>query len=83
MHKGGHSEREDLDVQAEWSDTRGTVTFTPGGTCAITADGSVLTLRIEATAEESLRRIQDILTRDLDRFGRRDRLVVNWQDSQD
>jgi hypothetical protein len=83
MHKGGHSQREELDVNAEWSDAHGTVTFTPGGTCTLTADGTVLTLRIEATDEESLRRIQEILTRDLDRFGRRDRLVVDWQDLHD
>lgn len=39
----------------------------------------MLTLRIDATDEESLRRIQDVLARDLIRFGRRDRLVVEWQ----
>jgi len=81
MHGGGHPDRENLAVHAEWLDTQGTVRFTPGGTCTLTADGTVLTLRIEAIGEESLRRIQEILTRDLDRFGRRDRLVVNWRDS--
>jgi hypothetical protein len=82
MHGGGHSEREVPDVHAEWSDTQGAVTFTPGGACALTANGTSLRLRIEATDEESLRRIQDILTKDLDRFGRRDGLVVNWLDAQ-
>jgi hypothetical protein len=82
MHSGDRAERQALDVHAECSDTRGAVTFTPWGTCVITADGTTLTLRIEATDEEKLRRIQEILVRDLDRFGRRDRLVVNWQDAQ-
>jgi hypothetical protein len=82
LHKGDHSDRDELNVHADWSATRGAVTFTPWGTCAIAADGRILTLRVEASDEENLGRIQDILTRDLDRFGRRDRLVVNWQDSQ-
>jgi len=79
---GAHPESEELDVHAEWSDAQGTVTFAPGGICALTADGTVLTLRIEATDDASLRRIQQILSRDLDRFGRREDLVVNWQDLQ-
>jgi hypothetical protein len=82
MHGGGHPEREKLDVHAEWSEARGSVTFAPWGSCAITADGRVLTLRVEAVDEASLGRIQDVLTKDLDRFGRRDGLVVNWQDSE-
>jgi hypothetical protein len=82
MHGGDHPQREELGVHAEWSETRGAVTFTPGGTCSLTADESALTLRIEATDEDSLQRIRDILTRDLDRFGRRDGLVVSWQDHQ-
>jgi hypothetical protein len=81
MHLGDHPDRQQPEVHAEWTDTQGSLTFTHGGTCAITADNNTLTLRIEATDEENLRRIQDILTRDLDRFGRRDRLVVDWHDS--
>ena len=38
-----------------------------------------LTLRAEATNEENLQRIQDLITRNLERFGRRDHLTVNWQ----
>jgi len=82
MHAGDPDARDAPDVRAEWSDTQGAITFTPWGTCALTARGAMLTLRVEATDVESLRRIQDILTRDLDRFGRRDRLAVTWQDPQ-
>jgi hypothetical protein len=77
---GGHPEQDELDVRAEWSGARGTVTFAPAGTCTLRADGTVLTLRIEATDPTGVRRIQEILSRDLDRFGRRDDLVVTWQD---
>lgn len=79
MHGGDQQSSHELDVHAEWSDARGALTFTPGGSCSLAAEGTVLTLRIDATDEESLRRIQDVLARDLIRFGRRDRLVVEWQ----
>ncbi len=48
------------------------------GTCTIAASADRLVLRVEAADEENLRRIQDVLTRDIDRFGRRERLTVNW-----
>jgi hypothetical protein len=71
--------RDEVQVHAEWSDTHGVVTFDPWGLCTIQAVANALTLRIEAADEESLLRIQDIVTRNLDRFGRRDRLTVEWQ----
>jgi hypothetical protein len=39
----------------------------------------MLTLRAEATDEESLQRIQDLVAGRLERIGRRDRLTVIWQ----
>jgi hypothetical protein len=69
----------DVQVHAEWSDTQGTVTFDPWGTCTVAATANRLTLRIEATDEADLRRIQDIVTRDLERFSERDSLVLNWR----
>ena len=80
MHGEGHRTPEDVEVHAEWSDTRGDLSFAPWGTCAVTVEGTSLSLRIEAVDGEALRRIQDIVSRDLDRFGRRDGLVVQWQD---
>ena len=79
MHAGGHPASDEGDVRAEWSDARGDLTFTPGGTCTVVAEGTSLTLRIDAVDEAALRRIEGILSRDLDRFGRRDGLVVDWQ----
>ena len=68
----------EVQVQAEWSETRGVVKFDPWGQCAIEAIADRLTLRVEATDEEDLQQIQDVLTRDLGRFGRRERLPVKW-----
>jgi hypothetical protein len=38
-----------------------------------------LRLRAEAADEESLRRIQDLITARLEKIGRRDQLTVRWQ----
>lgn len=71
----GHRE---VQVHAEWSETHGVVTFGPWGQCTVTATAATLILRVEATDEDNLERIQDIITRDFNRFGRRERLTVDW-----
>ena len=70
--------RREVQVHAERTDTQATVTFAPWGQCTITSEATTLTLRIQAADEENLHRIQDIITKDLERFGRRDNLTVNW-----
>ncbi|SRR6266566_2122412 len=62
----------------EWSDADGTLTFS-WGRCTMQAGPDTLTVRLDATNEEDLQRIQDLITRNLERFGRRDQLKVNWQ----
>ena len=62
----------------EWSDTHGIVSLS-WGQCTLEATSSTLTLRAEAADEENLRRIQDLITARLERFGQRDHLKVNWQ----
>jgi hypothetical protein len=42
-------------------------------------NGNLLTLRAEATDEEKLQLVQDIVSRDIERFGSRDHLTVSWQ----
>jgi hypothetical protein len=81
MHAGAtHAPaRPDVEVHADYTDTHGLITFTPLGRCTLTAAAASLTLRIDAADEQSLRTIQDILTRDLQRMGRRDDLTVTWQ----
>jgi hypothetical protein len=75
------NEEERGDVQlsiVESSDTHAVIDFAPWGRCTMRAEPNVLTLRVDATDEENLRRLQDVLTRNLTRFGRRDRLEVAW-----
>jgi hypothetical protein len=66
-------------VEADWSDTSGTIILTPWGRCTLTATAEALTLHVEATDTENLHRIQALLGWNLTRFGRRDQLTVAWQ----
>jgi hypothetical protein len=81
MHTSGRTGRSEVRVAADWSDTTGTVTFTPWGRCTLSADAGTLTLRIDAADQDGLTQIRDILTRDLQRFSTRDPLTVTWQRS--
>jgi len=75
-HVGGDAPPEVQHV--EWSDTYGIVRLSWGQwTMQTTPD--TLTLRAEATDEENLRRIQDLVAARLEIFGRRGQLKVNWQ----
>ena len=83
MHAGGGSPaHRDVQVHAEWSDTDGCIRFGPWGTCTITADAAGLLLRVEAADAAKLQLIQDVLTSDIRRFGRRDQLTVGWRSHQ-
>lgn len=84
-HQSGHGRGQgtaasEVQVSAECAATQGTITFAPWGSCEITAGPDALTLRVEAGDAQSLRRMQEVLTGDLERFGRRDGLSVTWQD---
>jgi hypothetical protein len=72
MHLQGRMARREVQVAADWSDTGGTVTFTPWGRCTLGADAGTLTLRIDAADQDGLTQIRDIITRDLQRFSNRD-----------
>ena len=78
-HRNEALSRGEVEVQAEWSDTHGTITFSPWGRCDIAATTTALVLQVEAADEEYVRRIQDIVTRDLDRFSGREKLAVDWR----
>jgi hypothetical protein len=71
--------RREVRVRAEWSETDGVVTFDPWGRCTIAADGGTLTLRVDAVDEDGLGQIQDVITRNFNRFGRREHLTVDWR----
>jgi hypothetical protein len=63
---------------AEWSETAGTVSLS-WGRWTMQAVPGALRLRAEAADEESLRRIQELITVRLEKIGRRDQLTVRWQ----
>lgn len=65
-------------AQVEWSDTEGHVAL-PWGRITLRATPGVLVLRVEAAAEDDLRRLQELVAGHVGRFGRRDGLQVNWQ----
>jgi hypothetical protein len=77
-HRPGTS-RPAMRASADWSDSHGVVTFTPGGSCTLDAHPTGLTVRIDADDEDSLRRIRDIVAADLERFSHRDPLTVEWR----
>ncbi|HEX6353120.1 DUF2218 domain-containing protein [Actinophytocola sp.] len=75
----GHARPDVLDV--DWSDTHGTLDLS-WGRCTMDANPTTLTVRVQAADEENLRRVQDLIAADLERFGRRDGLSVAWQQVQ-
>lgn len=79
MHPQGTASHRQVKVTAEWSDTEATVTFDPWGRCTLLADDDILVLRIEAAGDDGLRQIRDVMTRDFERFSRRNPLTVTWQ----
>jgi hypothetical protein len=50
------------------------------GTGTVRPEGDHLLLVAEAADEESLRHVEDVLARHLERFGARRELVVTWQE---
>jgi hypothetical protein len=65
----------------ECADTNGMISF-GWGQCTMHATAGTLTLRAEAADEESLQRVQGIIARDIERFGKRNQLTVTWQRTQ-
>jgi hypothetical protein len=62
----------------ECSGAEGTVSLNCGRWTMRALPG-LLAVRAEAADEQSLRRIQDLLTARLQKFGRREHLTVNWR----
>jgi hypothetical protein len=76
-HAGSPAARGDVAVHCEWTDRRGAVTFDPWGRCVLRAEPHALAVLIEAGTDDDLRRIQQIVTADLDRFSRHT-LTATW-----
>lgn len=77
-HGGGDAQPLPKVLHVEWSQTRGTVDF-GWAKCTMQASPGTLILRTEAADEDNLRRVQEIVAADIERFGTRDHLTVNWQ----
>jgi hypothetical protein len=77
LHGAAGEVRPDV-VEVEYADNQGTIRFS-WGDCALRSTSDLLTVRVDAGDEDQLSRLQDILTADLERFGRRDNLKVSWQ----
>jgi len=75
-HPGGA--RPPAKVQVERSDTLATLDF-GWGRCNVEASSDTLVLRAEAPDEDGLQRVQNIVAADIGRFGKRERLTVDWQ----
>src|SRR5262249_46673056 len=69
-------------LSAEWSETSGYLVLSLGR-CALRATDDMLTIRAETSTPEHLARIQELISRRLESFGRRERLTVTWQPAQD
>lgn len=67
---------------AEWSDTAGSLVLSLGR-CALRAEDGMLTIRAESSSAEDLAQIQQLITRRLEAFGRRERLTVTWHPAAD
>jgi hypothetical protein len=53
------------------------------GTALISSEEATLVMLAESATEAGLAEVQDVLARHLIRFGQRQALSVQWQDSQD
>ena len=67
-----------VDLRVESTEGHLTIIFEPWGRTTLHACDSTLRLHAEAGDQHDLDCIQDILTRDIERFGRRDQLTVTW-----
>jgi len=77
-HDSGDGQPPPRVQHVEWTETDGVVSF-GWGQCTLRATPHALTLRAEAASEENLRRVQDIIASDIERFGKREDLQVIWQ----
>jgi hypothetical protein len=68
-------------VEVTFDDHEGFVNFAPAvsGTCRLDArEEGVLMLSASGTDQAALERVQRVVTEHVERFGRRDRLTVEW-----
>jgi len=74
--------RGEIQLQVDYSETVGTVAFNPWGTCMLRVGEGALYIHVDAVDQAALQRIREIITRDLERFGRQE-LTIDWQEGAD
>lgn len=77
LHARGFAQPPPEVKHVEWSEASGTVSF-GWGHCVMEAGPTTLTLHAEATDEANLQWIQGIIARDIERFGKREHVKVDW-----
>jgi hypothetical protein len=82
LHSGDPMARDEVDLHVECSNDQVVVTIDPWGRATLLARPDRLVVRAEAPDEQNLRRIQEVLTRNIERFGRRDHLTLTWTGTQ-
>jgi hypothetical protein len=76
LHKAGRAHPQ-MQAHVEWSDDHGVISF-DWGRCTLRALPGVLTLRAEASNEDTLHRLEQRIADRLQQVGRRDHLRVTW-----
>jgi len=64
----------EMGIEVEWSETRGSVDF-GWGRCVLQASPDALNLRVEADQADDLERLQELLTRHVERHSSSDALL--------
>lgn len=72
----------EMEALVEWSDDRGLASF-GWGRCTLHADPGVHTRRAEAADEALLQRVERLVADHLERFGKREHLMVTWTPAQE
>ena len=68
-------------AHVQWADGVGVASF-GWGRCTLRADADSLIVRAEAPDQQHLRRVESLVGNHLERFGRRERLAVEWTPPQ-
>lgn len=77
-YRAGDTRQPPAVVRVEWSRARGVISFS-WGLCTMEAGPGTLILGAEAADEQHLQRLEEMLTANIERFGRREHLKVEWQ----
>src|SRR5438477_10189345 len=70
----------ELGIEVAWSETGGSVDF-GWGRCALHAGPDVLNLRVEADQADDIERLQELVTRHIERLASGEQAAVVWSTS--